>query len=91
MKSYFLEHVSSAVAAEAALCTELPGQGRPWVVFHASGDAIAYVTVGTTIDGSPNIHVQAEISGRHYHEDLVVIALLEKLRNRAGGVICGSP
>jgi hypothetical protein len=87
MKSYFLDHVSSVVAAETALSAELPGQRDPWVILHAPGDAIAYLRVGTVLEDGPNLHIQADMSGRHYDKDWVVIELLERLQERVGGSI----
>jgi hypothetical protein len=87
MKSYFLDHVSSIAAAETALSDELPGQRDPWVMVHDQGDAMAYLSVGTALDGEENLHIQADISGRHYDEDQMVIDLLERLQKRVGGSI----
>jgi hypothetical protein len=87
MKSLFLDHVSSVAAAEAALNNELPGQSDPWVIFHGPDDAIAYLTVGVVLEDGPNLHIQADISGRHYDKEKVVIDLLRRLQQRVGGSI----
>lgn len=87
MKSYFLDHVSSVVAAETALSAELPGQKDPWVILHAPGDADAYVGVGTALEDGPNLHIRAEVSGRHYDKTQLVIELLERLQKRVGGSV----
>ena len=87
MKSYFLDHVSSVVAAETALSDELPGQRDPWVILNTPGDPIAYLRVGTLLEDGPNLHIQADMSGRHYDKDQVVIELLERLQKLVGGSI----
>ena len=87
MKSYFLDHVSSVVAAETALSAELPGQRDPWVILHAPGDPLAYLRVGTLLEGGPNLHIQADVSGRHSDNDQAVIEVLERLQKLVGGSI----
>jgi hypothetical protein len=87
MKSYFLDHVSSMSTAETALSDELPGPREPWVIFDVMGDPIAYLRVGTMMEDGQNLHIQADISGRHYDKDQVVIELLERLQKRVGGSI----
>ena len=87
MKSYFLEHVSSLANAESALRAELPGQEHPWVLRATDGDVIAYFNVAPVLDGEPNLHVQADVSGRHYNEDAPVIDLLQRLRASVGGLV----
>ena len=87
MKSYFLDHVESIVAAETALSAELPGQKDPWVILHAPGDPIACLKVGTVLEDGPNLHVQADMSGRHFDKAQGVIELLGRLQKRVGGSI----
>ena len=87
MKSYFLEHVSSIAAAEAALRGELPGQESPWLLLAADGDIIAYLSVAPELDGEPNIHVHADISGRHFNQDAAIVSLLQRLSASVGGVV----
>jgi hypothetical protein len=87
MKSYFLDHVSSLAAAEAALDAELPGQRHPWLLLKAPGEAIAYIGVGTSLDEMPNSHIVADVSGCHYEEDKAVLELLERLQRCLGGSI----
>jgi len=87
VKSYFLEHVSSLAAAESALRTLLPGQESPWLLRAPDGDVVAYFRVEPELDGQPNLNVQADISGRHCNEDAPVIDLLQRLRDRVGGVV----
>jgi len=66
MTSYFLEPVPDLAETEAALNQLLPGPIRPWIVWHAPADPIAYAHVGTGHGQSDAPHVQADISGRHY-------------------------
>ncbi len=87
MKSYFLDHVASIQAAEDALTRELPGQAHPWLVFDATGDPIAYLYVDATLEECSGLRIQADISGRHYNEDKVVIEVLQRLQSRVGGTI----
>ena len=87
MKSYFLDHVTSIKAAEEALTSELPGQSDPWLILDSTADAITYLYVGTAQEDGPNPHIQADISGRHYNEDKLVIEVLQRLQSRVGGTI----
>ncbi|MEB2847060.1 hypothetical protein GAO09_15925 [Rhizobiales bacterium RZME27] len=91
MKSYYLEDLDDDVAARAALTEMLPRQSKPWVLFNAAGDdAIACFNVdgGSEFDLTTGPFViSADISGRHYHEDAVVLDLLRRLRQKLGGTI----
>ena len=87
MKSYFLEHVSSIAAAESALRAELPGQEYPWLLLSPDGDVVAYFYIGAALEGEPNLHIQVDVSGRHFNEDALVIGLLQRLGARLGGNI----
>lgn len=89
MKSYFLQHLSSLAAAEAALTEHLPLQREPWIVLDPSGDAIAYLNLGASLQGRPNLHIQADISGRHYEKDALIVALLRRIQERTGGLLGG--
>jgi hypothetical protein len=87
VKSYFLDHVSSIVAAETALRIELPGQEHPWLLRNSNGEVVAYLYVASELDGENNVHVQADISGKQYNEDTKVIELLQRLQKHVGGSI----
>ena len=87
MKSYFLEGVKSIAAAASALRTELPGQEDPWLLTTTDGDVIAYFHVDAALDGEPNLHIVANVSGRHYGQDAIVVAVLDRLRLQIGGVV----
>ena len=63
----------------------LPGQADPWLLNSEAGDPIAYFNVGKTEDGISCI--QADISGRHYHEDDRVLGVLHKLQCQLGGTV----
>lgn len=87
MKSHFLEGVVSEAKAREALCSLLPGQEQPWLLRSPAGDPIAYFSVGSELDGEPNIHVQADISGRHLARDAEVVEVLRQLQASIGGVV----
>lgn len=89
MKSYFLEHLPSLAVAEAALTEELPAQREPWVLLDDCGDAVAYLHLNTSMDARPHLPIQADISGRHYQKDAIVVALLRRLQQRTGGILGG--
>lgn len=87
MKTYSLDHVSSLEAARAALDSMLPGQSSPWVLYGSDGDVIAYFNA---VEGEVDLvgpAVTADISGRHYNQDQVVVAVLKALQQQVGGVI----
>jgi hypothetical protein len=91
VKSYHLNHVSGAAAAREALDMTLSGQREPWLLRSPAGDTIAYFGVGADIDGEPNEHVYADISGRHYHEDDAVLKVLQQIKRKVGGETTYSP
>ncbi|QEN84767.1 hypothetical protein FZC33_00295 [Labrys sp. KNU-23] len=91
MKSYFLEELHDNIAAEEALTESLPGQARPWVIWTSGrDDVVAYLNVCEETKGEtprgPFV-IQADISGRHYHDDQKVIEVLCRLQERLGGTI----
>ena len=91
MKSYILAPISSEQTAADILGSLLPGQGDPWLLMDAAGDAMAYFTVGPT-DVPPIVpSVSADISGRHYNCDKDVLSILQKLRDNVGGDITYAP
>ena len=87
MKSYFLEGISSIDAARVALRSRLPGQESPWLLRSSSGDPLAHFNVGSDLDGAPILNIQADIRGRHYHEEAAVIAVLKDIQRLVGGVL----
>lgn len=87
MKSYFLLEVESAAFAKEALRALLPGQEDPWLLLTSDGDPIAYFHVGTELDGEAIVHVQADMSGRHYYADAAVLQVLKQLQSAVGGVV----
>jgi hypothetical protein len=89
MKSHFLVGITSEHLAGEALRSALPGQEEPWVLLSEGGDPIAYFNVGTMLDGEHVIHVQADVSGRHYSKDAAVVEVLRGLQAAVGGVIDG--
>jgi hypothetical protein len=89
MKSHLLTGLASEAIAKEALRALLPGQEEPWLLCSSSGDAIAYFSVGAKLDGEPNVHIQADISGRHYNSDSAVLEVLERVRASIGGVVVG--
>ena len=88
MKSWFLENVENRAAAEFALRSELPGQEHPWVLRGINGDPIAYLEVAEMLDGVPNVHIVADVSGRYTEgASTIVVSLLRKLQSSVGGAI----
>jgi hypothetical protein len=88
MKSLLLTGLASETVAREALRAHLPGQENPWLVASVSGDPIAYFSVEVTLDGEPNIHVQADISGRHHSSAAAVVReVLHELQSSIGGVV----
>ena len=85
MKSYFLEGISSVEATKLALRARLPGQEEPWLLLAPDGDPIAYFNVYSDLDGEAVLNIQADVSGRHYNEDAVVLAVLEDIKSLVGG------
>jgi hypothetical protein len=94
MKSYILYNVSSAADASTELDRHLSRSGDgTWVLLDEGGDAIAYFVVGSgdreLPDAAPE-HVsiiQADISGRHFYDDAIVLSALRKVQGVVGGVI----
>jgi hypothetical protein len=87
MRSFLLVGLESVAIAKEALRAQLPGQEEPWLLCASSTDPIAYFSVGTLLDDEQNIHIQADISGRHYTNDAVVVQVLRALQASIGGVI----
>lgn len=87
MKSHFLLGIESAAIARGALRALLPGQEEPWLLRSSVGDPIAYFNVGTHVDGEENVHVQADVSGRHYNADAAALEALKRLQSSVGGFI----
>lgn len=87
MKSLFLSGLSSTATLIETLRTLLPGQESPWLLLSESGDPIAYFSVGSILDGEPNIHVQADLSGRHFNGDEPVRKILKMLQSAIGGTV----
>ena len=87
MKSYFLERISSLEAARAALRARLPGQEAPWLLLSSAGDPVAYFEVHGDLDGEPVPNVQANVSGRHFDQDALVINVLKDIQGSIGGRI----
>jgi len=96
MKSYLLYGVVGTSEAALELDRHLPrSAGEGWVMLHSSGDRVAYFAVrpdnlerdlpADHRERGPN--VQADISGRHFHDDASVIELLRKIQRAVGGVI----
>ena len=84
MKSLFLTGIKKPDLLTSALTQVLPAQGPTWLLLSAAGDPIAYFSV---VPGEEALEVQADISGRHYHEDDAVTAVLMKIAAVVGGSI----
>jgi hypothetical protein len=95
MKSYILYGVTDMSEAAAELDRQLPRNGvDAWLLLHTSDDPIAYFQLHPDSECEfPRDHrelgpnVQVDISGRHYHKDDMVIAILKSLQKIVGGVI----
>ena len=90
LKSYFLEAVSDVALARRLLSELLPAQSDPWVLKTSDGaDVIAYFNVYSKDDDEmegPYV-IYADISGRHYNEDKVVVSVLTALQTKLAGTI----
>jgi hypothetical protein len=87
MKSHFLVGVASEALAKQELRSLLPGHEEPWLLQSQSGDPIAYFSVGSDLDGEKIVHVQADVSGRHYGGSAEVLKTLSRLQALVGGVL----
>ncbi|WP_026600106.1 hypothetical protein [Methylosinus sp. sav-2] len=96
MKSYILYGVSNATDASTELDRYLDRSGDgTWTLLHEGGDAIAYFSVGpgnkeSELSDEPpkrGSNVQADISGRHFYDDAIVLSVLRKVQDVVGGVI----
>jgi hypothetical protein len=87
MKSYLLVGVESVEVAKDGLRRLLPGQEEPWLLRSALDDPVAYFNVETQLDGEQNIHIQADVSGRHQNNDALVLEAMGKLQALLGGVV----
>jgi hypothetical protein len=88
VKSYFLAPISSRDDALAALSAVLPVERETWFLKDAAGDVMAYFYVAEPDGGSiVERMIIADISGRHYHCDSDVVAVLQKLKAELGGEI----
>lgn len=52
-----------------------------------TGDPIAYFRVERELDGEANVHIQVDVSGRHFNSDSVVLRQLQRLQEHVGGVV----
>jgi hypothetical protein len=92
VRAWFLEHLANRVAAELALRNELPGQERPWVLVGLGGHPIAYFNVEETLDGEPNVHIVADVSGRSTDGEVtLVVNVLRSVQAAIGGTIADDP
>jgi hypothetical protein len=87
MKSYFLEDTASHQDVHDALCQILPGQQKPWLLLDLRRDVIAYFHIEPSELDPNKIDVTADMSGRHYDKDKLVIEALRRLQTELGGVI----
>jgi hypothetical protein len=94
MKSYILYNVSSAADASTELDRHLSRSGDgTWVLLDEGGDAIAYFIVGSGDRELPDAPpervsiIQADISGRHFYDDAIVLSALKEVQDVVGGVI----
>ncbi|QKD02982.1 hypothetical protein [Mesorhizobium loti] len=86
MKSYFLEELADEQQARDRLGATLPGQSEPWLLSAADGDPIAYFDI-VTLEDDGGLAIMANVSGRHYEKDEVVLTVLRALRQKLGGTI----
>ena len=91
MKTYILANTSSHAKAVAELRRLLPGQENPWLLKAPDGDPIAYFNVEPEEIDRKTCCVTADMSGRHFDEDQVVISILQQLQTVIGGSIDFSP
>jgi hypothetical protein len=87
MKTYFLEDIASHEDVPEALSQVLPGQQKPCLLLDLRGDAIAYFNAQPSESDTNKIEVSADVSGRHYNKDRVVLDTLRKLQIALGGII----
>ena len=85
MKSYFLAPIASRNDALAALSAVLPFENKMWFLKDAAGDVMAYFYVAEPDSSTDERAIVADISGRHFHCDSDVIAVLQNLKARLGG------
>jgi hypothetical protein len=85
MKSYFLEGTGDIADVRGALSALLPGQADPWLLHAALDDVLAYLDVTANETGAWSI--QADVSGRHYDCDNMVLNVLRKLQRQLGGLV----
>lgn len=83
MKSLFLTGIERPALLRSALSQVLPAHGETFLLASPAGDPIAYLSI---VCESEAMEVQADISGRHYHEEDAVVAVL----NRIGAIVGGS-
>ncbi|BCG79496.1 hypothetical protein [Mesorhizobium sp. 113-3-3] len=86
MKSYFLEEPADEQQARRVLSTLLPGQSEPWLLTAAEGGAVAYFNI-TILKDDGGLAIQADISGRHFEQDEVVLIVLRAFQQKLGGTI----
>ncbi|WP_076863385.1 hypothetical protein [Bradyrhizobium mercantei] len=85
MKSYFLEELGEVSLVRSELSAVLPRQVDPWLLLADDETPVAYFSIADATDGGSC--VQADMSGRHFHQDELVLSVLRKLQARLGGVI----
>lgn len=77
--------MNSESDARLALSEALPGQTEPWVLKSELGDAVAYFNIITDETDVICPAIQADISGKHFNKDNLVIEVLNKLQQQVGG------
>jgi hypothetical protein len=91
MKTYCLAPIASRDDAVSILNSVLPGQSNPWVLKDSTGDAIAYFSLVESEPCTGLRTILADVSGRHYNEDEVVLSVLKKFKADLGGEIIYAP
>ncbi|MEI6196304.1 MAG: hypothetical protein WCS42_18450 [Verrucomicrobiota bacterium] len=81
MKSYFLAPVASRDAAILALNAVLPDQNKTWLLKDTAGDVTAYFSLVEADDTTGERTIQADVSGRHYNQDVDVVSVLQSSRH----------
>ena len=87
MKSYILQSIRDEQRIKAALSTALPGQSNPWLLLVAPNDPIAFFYIMENDTDAIHPAISADISGRHYDSDKLVLKVLELIQADIGGDI----
>jgi hypothetical protein len=87
VKSYFLAPIASRDSAIAALSSVLPSEGETWLLKDGVGDVVAYFSFAESDSETGLRTITADVSGRHFNRDTIVVSVLQKLKVELGGEI----